>query len=155
MAPDLDFLSPTDKPALLAVGDPDSLAACKLVLGELAYKIHVISSHEEFASRFSQVQYQVVLVDELFSAKLPAENVTLQTIKAMPMGQRRHAVVVLLGATFQTLNPMQAFHQSVHAVVNRGDLSRLSQVLQQIIADNNLFLNVYREAQLRMAQGKA
>jgi hypothetical protein len=155
MPADFELLSPTDKPALLAIGNPDSLATCKFVLNDLGYKIHVAANHEDFLTRFSQVQYQVVVIEELFATSVPAENSTLQSVKAMPMAQRRHAVFFLLGETFQSLNPMQAFQQSVHGVVNRSDLGRLSQILQQIIADNSLFLNVYREAQLRAAQGKS
>ncbi|MBM3835108.1 MAG: hypothetical protein FJ403_17915 [Verrucomicrobia bacterium] len=96
-----------------------------------------------------------MLIEELFNATVPTENLALQALKLMPMNQRRHAPVVLMGDGFQSLNAMQAFHQSVHAVINRSDLGRLSQIIQQVIADNNLFLNAYREAQLRVAQGKA
>jgi hypothetical protein len=154
MPAEFELLSPTDKPALLAVGNADALATCKFVLNDLGYKIHVATNHEDFSTRFSQVQYQVVIIEELFATSVATENLTLQSVKAMPMSQRRHAVFFLLGDTFQSLNPMQAFQQSVHGVVNRSDLGRLSPILQQVISDTSLFLNVYRETQLRAAQGK-
>ena len=70
------------------------------------------------------------------------------------MNLRRHAAVVLLGDSFQTLNPMQAFRQSVQAVVGRADLPSLPQVIQKTVADNDLFLRIYREVQSQLAQGK-
>jgi hypothetical protein len=39
--------------------------------------------------------------------------------------------------------------------VNWADLGSLSQIIQQAVAENTLFLNVFREAQLRVGSGKA
>jgi hypothetical protein len=61
---------------------------------------------------------------------------------------------MLFSDSFETLNPMQAFHQSVHAIVNRVDLDKLLLVVQQVVNDNFTFLNVYRDVQSRIAQGK-
>ena len=73
----------------------------------------------------------------------------------MPMGLRRHAVIILIGNSFQSLHAMQAFRQSVHAVVNPADLHGLKQIIQQVVADTDLFLIMYRDSQTRIAQGKA
>jgi len=53
MATDFEFLSPNDKPAMLAVGNAESLATGKFVLNELGYKIHVANNHDDFVTRFS------------------------------------------------------------------------------------------------------
>jgi len=65
------------------------------------------------------------------------------------MNQRRHATVILLGESFQTFTPMQAFQQSVHAVINSSELFLLKQLIEKAVADNTLFLSSYREAQSR------
>jgi hypothetical protein len=75
---------------------------------------------------------------------------TLKALQAMPMGQRRHATVILFGDSFQTFTPLQAFQQSVHAVINSSELFLLKQLIEKAIADNNLFLNSFREAQARV-----
>jgi hypothetical protein len=152
---DFDFLSPTDKPALLAISRPEMLDACRQVVTELNYKVHSVASHEDFSTRFAQIQYHLVLLDQLFCATSPAENLSLQRLQVLPMAQRRHAVVLLLGQSFQTLHPMEAFQQSVHAVVNRADLASLPQIIFKVVADTDLFLNAFRDAQLRLAQGGA
>jgi hypothetical protein len=65
----------------------------------------------------------------------------------MPMNQRRHATVILFGNDFQTFTPLQAFQQSVHAVINSSELFLLKQLIEKAVADNSLFLHSFREAQ--------
>src|SRR4029077_11090375 len=142
-------VSTTDKPALLAFSTPEWLEAAKTALSELGYKVHTAGTHGDFLIRFSQVRYQVVILEERFAANDITENLTLQALQQMPMGQRRHTTVVLLGDTFQTFTPMQAFQQSVHAVINSSELFLLKQLIEKAVADNVLFLNSYREAHAR------
>ncbi len=144
-----DFISATDKPALLAFSTPEWLDAAKTALGELGYKVHTAATHSDFLIRFSQVRYQVVIVEELFAANAIGENLTLQALQAMPMNQRRHATFILFGDSFQTFTPMQAFQHSVHAVINSSELFLLKQLIEKAVADNTLFLTSYREAQRR------
>ena len=65
----------------------------------------------------------------------------------MPMSQRRHATIILFGNSFQTFTPMQAFQQSVHAVINSSELFLLKQLIEKTVADNAMFLHSYSEAQ--------
>ena len=89
MSTQFDFISATDKPALLALSTPEWLDAAKSALTELGYKVHTAATHSDFLIRFSQVRYQVVIVEELFAANNIGENLTLQALQTMPMNQRR------------------------------------------------------------------
>jgi len=149
MANQFDFISATDKPALLAFSTPEWLEAARTALNELGYKVHTAATHSDFLIRFSQVHYQVVILEELFAANNIEENLTLHALQAMPMSQRRHATVLLFGDSFQTFTPMQAFQQSVHAVINSSELFLLKQLIEKAVADNTLFLNSFHEAQSR------
>jgi hypothetical protein len=149
MSNKFDFVSTTDKPALLAFSSPEWLEAARTALNELGYKVHTAATHGDFLIRFSQVRYQVVVVEEMFAANNIGENLTLQALQQMPMNQRRHATVILFGESFQTFTPMQAFQQSVHAVINSSELFLLKQLIEKAVADNTLFLHSYREAQSR------
>src|SRR5947209_20313116 len=153
MSNKFDFISTTDKPALLAFSTPEWLEAAKAALTELGYKVHTAATHGDFLIRFSQVRYQVVIVEELFAANNIGENLTLQTLQHMAMSQRRHATVILFGDSFQTFTPMQAFQQSVHAVINSSELFLLKQLIEKAVADNTLFLHSYRESQARLYAG--
>lgn len=150
---DFEFLRPTDKPAILGLSTMEYLSTSRSVLHELDYKVHHSGDHEDFVSRFGQIPYQVAIIEERFSCVAIEENLALSRLQFMPMNQRRHAVTLLIGESFQSLNTMQAFNQSVHAVLNPMDLGSLKQVLQQIISEHELFLSVYRDTQQRMAQG--
>jgi hypothetical protein len=147
MPTQFDFISATDKPALLAFSTPEWLDAAKTALTELGYKVHTAATHSDFLIRFSQVRYQVVVVEELFAANELKENLTLQALQGMQMSLRRHATVILFGNSFQTFTPMQAFQYSVHAVINSSELFLLKQLIEKAVADNTLFLHSLREAQ--------
>ena len=150
-----DFISATDRPALLAFSTPEWLETAKTALQELGYKVHTAATHSDFLIRFSEIRYQVVIIEELFAATTREENLTLQTLQRMPMSQRRHATIVLLGDSFQTFTPMQAFQQSVHAVINSSELFLLKQLIEKTVADNTMFLHSYREAETSvLAQGR-
>jgi hypothetical protein len=146
MSAQFDFISATDKPALLAFSTPEWLEAARSALNELGYKVHTAATHGDFLVRFSQVRYQVVIVEELFASNVIAENSTLQSLQSMPMNERRHTTVILFGHSFQTFTPMQAFQQSVHAVINPSELFLLKQLIEKAVADNELFLHSFREA---------
>jgi hypothetical protein len=150
MSNQFDFVSTTDKPALLAFSTPEWLETARSALAELGYKVHTAATHGDFQIRFSQIRYQVVIIEERFAANDITENLTLQTMQKMPMSQRRHSTVILLGDNFQTFTPMQAFQQSVHAVINTSELFLLKQLIEKTIADNELFLQTYNETQTRV-----
>src|SRR5438045_7010139 len=147
MSNKFDFISATDKPALLAFYTPEWLETAKAALNELGYKVHTAATHGDFLIRFSQIRYQVVIVEELFAANNIGENLTLQALQHMPMGQRRHTTVILLGDSFQTFTPMQAFQQSVHAVINSSELFLIKQLIEKAVSDNTLFQHSFQEAQ--------
>ena len=145
-----DFVGSEDKPALIAFSTPEWLDAAKSALNELGYKVHTAATHSDFLIRFSQVHYQVVIVEELFAANAPEENLTLKALQKMPMTQRRHATVLLIGNSFQTFTPMEAFKNSVHAVINSSEIFLLKQLVEKAVADNELFLHSFREVQNRV-----
>jgi len=155
MSDKFEFISTTDKPALLAFSTPEWMEEARTALTELGYKVHTAATHGDFLVRFTQVRYQVVVIEERFAANDITENLTLEAVQKMPMGQRRHCTFILFGESFQTFTPMQAFQQSVHAVINSSELFLLKQLIEKTVADNNFFLNNHREAQSRVLAGEA
>ena len=151
MSVEFDFLTPTDKPALLGLSTPELQDTAKTALDQLGYKIHTAVNHGEFLHKFTQVSYHVVILEEMFSASTPEENESLLMIQRMPMTLRRHSVLVLFGFSLATFNPLQAFQQGVHAVVNPSEMFLLIQLVQKAVADNDLFLHAFRDAQKRLA----
>jgi len=151
MSMDFDFLTANDKPALIALSTPELQETAKTALDQLGYKVHTAVNHGEFLHKFGQVAYQVVIIEEMFSATTPDENESLRALQRMSMSMKRHATVVLFGFNMATFNPMQAYQQCVHAVVNPSEMFLLIQLIQKAVADNDMFLHTYREAQRRLA----
>lgn len=154
MSLEFEILSPTDRPALLGFSAEDMRDYAAGVFDQMGFKVHTAATHEEFLDRFNRVQYELILLEETFAGVQPADNLALTTIQSMPMALRRHATILLMGGHFQTLNPMQAFQQSVHAVIDAADADKLMLIVQQVLSDNALFLTAYRDIQSRIAQGK-
>jgi hypothetical protein len=69
------------------------------------------------------------------------------------MNQRRHATVILVGASFQTFTPMEAFKLSVNAVISSSEMFLLKQLLEKAVADNDVFLQSFRDVQARIYSG--
>lgn len=150
MESSFDFISTGDKPALIAFSTPEWLETAKSTLGELGYKVHTAATHSDFLTRFTQVHYQVVVIEELFGGHTIEENLALKTLQMMPVNQRRHATIILLGDSFQTFTPMEAFKNSVHAVINTSEMFLLKQLVEKAVSDNDLFLHSFREVQNRV-----
>jgi DNA-binding NtrC family response regulator len=146
MSAELEFLTPTDKPALLGLTTPELIEAGRTALEQLGYKVHTAENHADFLSRFHGAPYQVVLIEEGFAAVSALKNESLIALQQMPMNLRRHTVVMLFGFAFTTLHPMQAFHQGVHAVLNPADGYLLIQLIQKVVAEYDIFLHQFREA---------
>ena len=150
MSSSFDFVSANDRPALIAFSSPAWMEMAKAALQELGYKVHTAATHSDFILRFSQAQYQVVLVEELYGANSIEENLTLTALQNMQSSQRRHATILLIGDSFQTFIPMEAFKQSVHAVINSAELFLLKQLVEKAVSENNVFLQNFREVQHRV-----
>src|SRR5580658_8283524 len=145
-----DFISTGDRPALIAFSTPEWLETAKSALDELGYKVHTAATHSDFLMRFTQVHYQVVVMEERFGALTIEENMALKTLQNMPVNQRRHCTIILLGDTFQTFTPMEAFKHSVHAVINSSEMFLLKQLVEKAVSDNELFLHSFRDVQNRL-----
>ena len=149
---EFDFIGPNDQPALLAITSPETLHHAKTALVDMGYKVHVVETHIQFETRYNQINYQVVVIEDIFAGHPLQDNPSLIYVQNLPMAQRRYASVFLVGGAFETLNTLQAFSQSVHCVVNYTEIPIIGQLIQKTIAENNLFLNTFREVQHRVFQ---
>lgn len=149
---EFDIISPHDQPALLAITSPEVLAAARSALADMGYKVHAVDDHTQFDARYSQVNYQVVIIEENFAGSSIFDNATLRLMQNLPMNQRRHATVFLIGGSVETLNTLQAFAQSVHCVINYSHLSMLAELVQKTTAETELFLTTFRDVQRRLYQ---
>jgi hypothetical protein len=146
------FVATADKPALIACSQSAVNLAAQKALRALKYKVHTVTDHNGFTVSFSQTRYHVIVMEELFASERVEENVSLQALQRMPVDERRHATIILLGEAFTTFDAMQAFHKSVHTVVNISEIALLKPLVERAVTDNDLFLHNYREVQTYVAR---
>lgn len=149
---EFEFIGPNDKPALVAITSPELLKTAREVLAGMGYKLHIVDSHLNFETRYQQVNYQVVVIEESFAGSNLIENASLSHIQNLPMAQRRHSTIFLVGPAFESLNTMQAYSQSVHCVLNPAEFPMLGDVVRKTVGENDMFLSTYREVQRRVYQ---
>jgi hypothetical protein len=149
---EFDIIGPSDQPALVAVSTPELIDLAKTTLTDMGYKVHVVENFEQFDSRYNQINYQIVIIEEIFAGADSLENPTLFMVQNLPMSLRRHAAIFLIGQSVETLNTMQAFAQSVHCVINYSELGMLAELVQKTVTENELFLTTLRDVQRRVYQ---
>ena len=140
-----DFFELGDKTSLICA-DPTTTELVREVLRELEYKSHVAETAEMAIERLRYTPYDVVVIHEEFAGSSLRSNALLSYLATMPMPQRRHAFVCLIGPSFKTLDAMQAFTQSVHVVVHPIDLPNLTAILKKSTAEFALLYKVYNDA---------
>lgn len=151
MSAEFDFITTSDRPALLGISTVETHEAVQSALNRMGYKVHTTQNHGEFLHRFNQVPYHLAVLEENFSETTLEANESLHALHGMPMSQRRHCVLVLVGESFATFNPIQAFQFGVHAVMNPNELFLAQQLMEKTVADNEVFIHTFRDALRRLA----
>jgi hypothetical protein len=141
----MDFFELGDKTSLVC-SDPATTEEIRDVLKDLGYKSHVAETAEMAIERFRYTPYDVVLIHENFAGSSLRSNALLNYLTTLPMPQRRHSFICLVGSSFKTLDAMQAFSHSVHLVVNPLDLPNLTAILKKSTAEFELLYKVYNDA---------
>ena len=96
--------------------------------------------------RMRYTPYDVIVIHENFAGSSLRSNSLLSYLAMLPMAQRRHSFVCLIGPSFKTLDAMQAFSQSVHLVVHPSDLPNLTAILRKSTVEFELLYKVYKDA---------
>lgn len=151
MANEFDFITTSDRPALLGLSTNTVQDPMQAALTHLGYKVHTTQNHGEFLHRYSQISYNVVVLEDCFAGCTLESNESLLSLQNLMMPLRRHSVVVLVGAAFATFNPLQAFQFGVHVVLNPNEMFLAQQLLVKAISDNDLFLHTFRDGVRRLA----
>lgn len=138
-----DFFELGDKTSLVCC-DPGTVGAAQTALRDLGFKVHTAETAEHAVDRMHYTSYDCIIVHEHFGGSLTS-NPVLHYLKPLPMAQRRHWFVCLIGPSCTTLDAMQAFGQSVHCVVNPDDLPKLGPILKKGLAEFELLYRVHTE----------
>lgn len=133
-----------DKTALVCDEGPagDSV---RDTLEELGFKCHEAETGDDAIERMKYTGYDVVAIGENFAGSTLTSNPVIRYLATLPMAQRRHSYVFIVGDSFRTLDAMQAYSHSVHLVVNAADTANLGAILKKGLSEFDLFYRVYQD----------
>jgi CheY-like chemotaxis protein len=129
----LDIFEPGDLTALVCTDVPEVQRLVVDQLTSLNYKLHTGLFIEDILLKLRAHTYDVVLISENFAATDLESNSILREATRAPSVQRRKQLLVLIGATLQTNDDLQAFQHSVDLVVNLADVMNLRPVLRRAL----------------------
>jgi CheY-like chemotaxis protein len=140
------------KTALVCEENAETQQTVISVLKELKYHVEPAAGADDAFEKLRFNRYDVVVINEKYGGD-PANNEVLKHLQYLPMSNRRHIFVALLGQAFNTNDNMKAYDMSVNVVINEKDLPNLRPILKKSIADNDQFYKVYKESLVKF--GKA
>ena len=140
----MDFFELGDKTSLICA-DPNTTEVAKATIRELGFKFHTAETPELAVERMRYTTYDCIVVHENFAGSSLRSNPVLNYLAPLPMSQRRHSFVCLIGPSFKTLDAMQAFGQSVHLVLNPADLPNMGPILKKGLAEFELLYRAYKD----------
>ena len=140
-----DFFELGDRTSIICA-DPATTETVRISLKDLGFKIHFADSEDGALDRIRYTQYNCIVIHENFAGSILQTNAVIQYLAPLPMNLRRASFICLIGDSFNTLDAMQAFAQSVHVVVNPSDLPNLTAILKKGLAEFEIAYRVYRIA---------
>lgn len=140
------------KTALVCEDNQDLQKTVISALKEMQYEADIAANADEAIEKIRFNQYDVIVLNEIFSGKTPEDNEVLRYLQEMPMATRRHIFLALTGKDLPTQDNMKAFEKSANVVINEKDVSGLKNVLQRAIPDNEQFYKVYKESLIKLGK---
>jgi len=140
----IDFFEVGDNTSLICT-DPNVREIVRATLRDLGFKFHTAENPDTAIERTRYTPYDMILLQDDFAGTILATNPVLKYLAQLPMDQRRHSMVVLIGSGFKTLDAMEAFEQSVQLVVNTLDLPSFTAILKKGWTEFQSFYKVYKD----------
>jgi len=140
---DQDFFELGDRTSIVCA-DPAITEIVRNCLKDLGFKIHFADSEDGALDRIRYTQYNCIVIHENFAGSILQTNAVIQYLAPLPMNMRRGSFVCLIGDSFNTLDAMQAFAQSVNVVINPSDLPNLTAILKKGLAEFEMAYRIYR-----------
>ncbi|MCE5211641.1 MAG: hypothetical protein LLG40_08810 [Deltaproteobacteria bacterium] len=97
--------------------------------------------------------FNVIVVNENFDIGKDGVNRVLKYLESLPMSVRRQIFVVLISATFATMDYMNTLNKSVNLIVNKEEIAEIGMILKKEMEENEYFYHVFRAFQTKL--GKA
>ena len=131
--------------AMICEHDPVIRQKISSTLQSLDYNVIEAATFKEVLKYLTFHTFNVVFVNENFDTETGGINNFLNYLQQLPMSTRRQIFVVLISATFATMDYMHSFNKSVNLIINKDDITELALILKKEIQENEYFYHVFKE----------
>ncbi len=123
-----DPLEHGDLAALICLNRPEIQAIVIEQLSLLGFNIHTALNQEEMELRLHEHIYEIVAVETTFAGGNVESNIALDALALLPLDQRRHCYVILIGPEMEDRSEMQAFRYGVDLTLREETLDQLKTI---------------------------
>jgi CheY-like chemotaxis protein len=131
--------------AMICENDPAARQKIDSSLKSLDYNVIESATFKEVLKYLNFHTFNVIVVNENFDSGTGGINNVLNYMEQLPMSTRRQMFVVLISATFATMDYMHSFNKSVNLIINKDDISELALILKKEKEENEYFYHVFKE----------
>jgi CheY-like chemotaxis protein len=131
--------------AMICENDPATRQKISSTLKSLDYNVIESATFKEVLKYLNFHTFNVIVVNENFDSGTGGINNVLNYMEQLPMSTRRKIFVVLISATFATMDYMHSFNKSVNLIINKDDITELVLILKKEIEENEYFYHVFKE----------
>jgi hypothetical protein len=131
--------------AMICENDPAIKQKISSTLKSLDFNVIEPATFKEALKYFSFHTFNVIVVNENFAAGPDGVNYFLDHLEHLPMSIRRQVFVVLISATFATMDYMHSLNKSVNLIINQDEISEMGLILKKEMEENEYFYHVFKE----------
>ena len=131
--------------AMICENDPVIRQKISSTLKSLDFNVIESATFKEVLKYLNFHTFNVIVVNENFDSGTGGINNVLNYMEQLPMSTRRQIFVVLISATFATMDYMHSFNKSVNLIINQDDITELALILKKEIEENEYFYHVFKE----------
>lgn len=135
--------------AMICEHDPVIRQKISSTLKSLDYHVIEPATFKEVLKYLTFHTFNVIVVNENFDIGTGGINNVLNHLEQLPMSTRRQIFVVLISATFATMDYMHSFNKSVNLIINKDEITELALILKKEIEENEYFYHVFKEYYLK------
>ncbi|HEX8947533.1 MAG TPA: hypothetical protein VF790_01155 [Dissulfurispiraceae bacterium] len=137
--------------ALVCEDNDGTRGSITAALEGLGYRVEAGAGADDTFEKLRFNRYDVIVINEKFGGSAE-DNKVYKHLQFMPMSNRRHIFVALIGQGLKTADNMTAFSKSANVVVNEQDIPNLKAILKKSVADNDQFYKVYKESLVKLGK---
>ena len=147
-----DYQDMDSNTCMICEHDPTIRQKIRENLRTLNYNVVEPTTSKE-ALKYSTFQtFNVIVVNENFDIGKDGVNNVLKYLNELPMSIRRLIFVVMVSATFATLDYMNTLNKSVNLIINKEEISEIGMILKREMEENEYFYHVFKDFQRKLGK---